>query len=79
MKSFEVYKTNQPVVFKKTLRERLDEKNKKEGLSKSKKSDSLIEKRKSLNNNISINVYINNAKISTPTKRSKKSSSKLQK
>ena len=77
MKSFEVYKTNQPVVFKKTLRERLDEKNKKEGLSKSKKSDSLIEKRKSLNNNISINVYINNAKISTPTKRSKKSSSKL--
>lgn len=72
MKSFEIYKANQPSIFKKTIREKEVEKNKREHLGRSKKSDgsekNMAEKRKSLNNNISINVYINNAKIETPTK-----------
>lgn len=52
-------------------------------MSRSKKSDgskkSLNERRKSLNNNISINVYINNAKIETPTKSKLKTNTLLEK
>ena len=68
-KSFYTNKPNPPNVFKKSLRERYDDKSRlRESLSREKKStDSLqrnsLEKRKSLNNNISINVYINNTKI----------------
>jgi hypothetical protein len=73
-------------VFKKSLRERYDDKIRlRESLSREKKStDSLqrnsLEKRKSLNNNISINVYINNTKIETPTRnKGKKSNIKFDK
>ena len=85
-KSFYTNKPNPPNVFKKSLRERYDDKSRlRESLSREKKStDSLqrnsLEKRKSLNNNISINVYINNTKIETPTRnKGKKSNIKFDK
>lgn len=85
-KSFQAYKQIPPNLFKKSLRERYDDKSRlRESLSREKKStDSLqrnsLEKRKSLNNNISINVYINNTKIETPSKnKSKKSNIKFDK
>ena len=39
MKSFEIYKANQPSIFKKTIKEKEVEKNKREHLGRSKKSD----------------------------------------